>query len=217
MQKPPPMIVPLTPEATPNPLPHLLHRALPAQDDGGRSDPQLNQKPGPHVVSVIRDKGVDPHRNPMFGLLVKDDSDLAGLLAYSLYKLSKREWLNAFTAAHEREPNGDEMRAFILGEQTARRIASYRRQAEDALAGRAPEPERANQSQTERPRMETILQQFARGSAGAALRAPEPSAAAMQKPQPNLRTMGGYLLILLALVGLLALMVNYAKSSFFAQ
>ncbi|MBY0612885.1 MAG: hypothetical protein K2P80_11955 [Beijerinckiaceae bacterium] len=207
------MIVPLTPEATPTPLP----RSLPPQDDSGQSDARVNPEPGPHVVSVMRDKSVDPHRNPMFELLVKDDSDLAGLLAYALYKLSKREWLNAFIAAHEREPNGDEMRAFILGEQTARRISSYRRQAEDALAGRAPEPQTQDHRQTERPRMETILQQFARGTGSVALRAPEPAAAAMQKPQSNLRTMGGYLLILLALVGLLALMVNYAKSSFFVQ
>lgn len=189
--------------------------AAPAARPAPQDAVQQTQAP---VVSAFRDKPGDPHRNPMFGLLVKDDRDLTGLLAYSFYKLTKREWLTAFAAANDREPSADEIRAFILGEQTGRRIAGYRRQAEDALAGRAPEAGAPHQPPLERPRMETILQQFARNP-GEPLRAPEPTPAApaATPPQPGLKKIAGYLLLLLLLVGLLALVVNYAKTSFFAQ
>ncbi len=72
-------------------------------------------------------------RNPLFELLVKDESDVAGLLAYSLYKQTKRDWLIAYQATHGRDPVAAETAAFILAERLPRRIATYRRLAEDML------------------------------------------------------------------------------------
>jgi hypothetical protein len=72
-------------------------------------------------------------RNPIFELLVQSESDLTGLLAYSLYKQNKRDWLIAFRATHGRDPEAAETEAFILGERLPRRTATYRRLAEDML------------------------------------------------------------------------------------
>lgn len=71
--------------------------------------------------------------NPMFSLLVRDDDDMVGLVAYALYKQSKRDWMIAFADRADRPPNPDEMQAYILGERTDRRVATYRRLAQDAL------------------------------------------------------------------------------------
>jgi hypothetical protein len=71
--------------------------------------------------------------NPLFGLLVQGERDVAGLLAYSLYKQNKRDWLIAFEATHGREPTEDESAAFILGERIPRRLQTYRLLAEDML------------------------------------------------------------------------------------
>jgi hypothetical protein len=72
-------------------------------------------------------------RNPIYDLLVQGETDVIGLLAYSLYKQNKRDWLIAFQATHGRDPGGAETDAFILGERIPRRIATYRRLAEDML------------------------------------------------------------------------------------
>ncbi|MGL4243172.1 MAG: hypothetical protein ACRCTI_18820, partial [Beijerinckiaceae bacterium] len=76
--------------------------------------------------------------NPMFGLLVENDDDVAGLLAYGLYKQNKRDWLLAHRARAGREPTSAELEAFILGERIPRRVTTYRRLALDMLAGERP-------------------------------------------------------------------------------
>lgn len=82
----------------------------------------------------------DPdERNNVFGQLVTDDSDIAGLVAYSIYKQNKLDWLTAFEKAKGRVPNGDELASYIIGEGTPRRIATYRHLAEATLAGNGPE------------------------------------------------------------------------------
>jgi hypothetical protein len=72
-------------------------------------------------------------RNPMFGLLVQNESDVTGLLAYALYKQNKRDWLMAFQATHGRDPDTIQTEAFVLGERLPRRTATYRRLAGDLL------------------------------------------------------------------------------------
>ncbi len=93
-------------------------------------------------MSVSDSLPAEARRNPLFELLVKDESDVTGLLAYSLYKQNKRDWLIAFLATHGRDPDGHETAAFILAERLPRRIATYRRLAEDLLRrgdGQRPE------------------------------------------------------------------------------
>ena len=86
----------------------------------------------PAAISQARNAPEDL-RNPMFELLVQNESDISGLLAYALYKQNKRDWLIAFQAAHGRMPDSAEAEAFILGERIPRRTATYRKLAEDML------------------------------------------------------------------------------------
>ncbi len=80
-------------------------------------------------------------RNGVFGHLVRDDGDIAGLVAYSIYKQNKLDWLRAFEAAEGRVPDQAEMSAYIIGEGTPRRLATYRHLAEATLAGNGPDVE----------------------------------------------------------------------------
>ena len=78
-------------------------------------------------------------RNSVFGQLVKDDGDIAGLVAYSIYKQNKLDWLRAFEQAKGRAPDETELASYIIGEGTPRRLATYRHLAEATLAGNGPE------------------------------------------------------------------------------
>jgi hypothetical protein len=78
-------------------------------------------------------------RNGVFRQLVSDDADIAGLVAYSIYKQNKLDWLKAFEQAKGRTPTADELAAYIIGEGTPRRLATYRHLAEATLAGNGPE------------------------------------------------------------------------------
>ena len=69
----------------------------------------------------------------MFELLVQSDNDVTGLLAYALSKQNKRDWLMAFQVAQGRDPNAEEMAAFLLGERLQSRVATYRLSAEKLL------------------------------------------------------------------------------------
>ena len=78
-------------------------------------------------------------RNPIFDALVgPDEEDVAGLVAYSIYKQNKRAWLDDFVKTTARAPSEAETRSYIIGESTERRIATYRRLAASTLAGDAP-------------------------------------------------------------------------------
>lgn len=78
-------------------------------------------------------------RITVFGSLVTADDDIVGLVAYSIYKQHENDWLIAFRKAKGRDPNEAESSAFIIGEGTARRLATYRHLAEATLAGRGPQ------------------------------------------------------------------------------
>ncbi|GEM_PF-1275463 len=81
----------------------------------------------------------DAERNPIFASLVKEDGDIVGLVAYSIYKQNKLDWLLAFKKARSRPPNEAEQAAYIIGENTPRRVAIYRHLADATLSGRGPE------------------------------------------------------------------------------
>ncbi len=82
---------------------------------------------------------VSGERDSVFRQLVKQDSDIAGLVAYSIYKQNKLDWLNAFEQWKGRAPNADELAAYTIGEGTPRRLVTYRHLAEAMLAGHGPE------------------------------------------------------------------------------
>jgi hypothetical protein len=73
-------------------------------------------------------------RNSIFKRLVTADDDVVGLVAYSLYKQSKLDWIGAFEQDRGRVPNDGELGSYIIGEGTARRLGTYRHLAETALA-----------------------------------------------------------------------------------
>jgi hypothetical protein len=75
-----------------------------------------------------------PDQDPVFEKLVTDDKDLPGLLAYSLYCLTRRDWTAGFHKKHQRPPTETEIDIFMTGETTERRIADYRTLAEKKLA-----------------------------------------------------------------------------------
>jgi hypothetical protein len=82
-----------------------------------------------------------PEHNPVFSLLVQNEADTTGLLAYALYKQNKRDWLIAHHGRVGREPTSAELDAYILGESIPRRIATYRQLADDMLTvGSSPAP-----------------------------------------------------------------------------
>jgi hypothetical protein len=90
----------------------------------------------------LRD-GAEAERNPIFDALATPDDDVVGLVAYSLYKQNKRAWLDDFIKATGRAPSEAEMRAYIIGESTERRLNTYRRLAAATLA-EGPYPAAAN-------------------------------------------------------------------------
>jgi hypothetical protein len=81
----------------------------------------------------------EAEHNTIFDNLVKVEGEVAGLVAYSIYKQNKRAWLHDFIKASGRPPNEAESRAYIIGESTERRLATYRHLAAATLAGQGPE------------------------------------------------------------------------------
>jgi hypothetical protein len=92
----------------------------------------------PRVAEVLQAEAqAQPERNPVFALLVQNETDTTGLLAYALYKQNKRDWLIAHHDRVSRDPTPAELESYITGESIPRRIATYRRLAEDMLASDA--------------------------------------------------------------------------------
>jgi hypothetical protein len=81
----------------------------------------------------------EPERNTIFDSLVRVEGEVAGLVAYSIYKQNKRAWLNDFQKIVGRPPTEAETRAYIIGESTDRRLATYRHLAQATLTGQGPE------------------------------------------------------------------------------
>jgi len=94
---------------------------------------------GPAAADVHEENTGEAERNPIFDALVTPDEDVAGLVAYSLYKQNKRAWLEDFIKATGRAPTDAETRAYIIGERTERRLNTYRHLAASTLAGQRPQ------------------------------------------------------------------------------
>ncbi len=188
----------------------------------------------PVIRPLSEDQKLASAQNPIFDGLVKDDRDLIGLVSYSLYKISKREWITAFQSRQGRDPVHDEVQAYITGEQTARRLATYRRMAEDALAGRPPvrDPSEVGVNLIQpRPKMATNAAGSNLGMplasndteagvlpGGMAMSLTDGAKTVLKLPrETNMKLLLRYLVVLGILVGLLALSVNYAKFALFGK
>jgi hypothetical protein len=108
----------------------------------------------------------DGERNAVFGNLVTGDNDIVGLVAYSIYKQNKHDWLIAFEKAKGRGPNDDEAQCYIIGESTPRRLSTYRHLAQATLDGRGPEVTGAPSSESFTQRGYAIARRNNAASAG---------------------------------------------------
>jgi hypothetical protein len=84
-------------------------------------------------------EAIESEHNTIFDSLVKVEGEVSGLVAYSIYKQNKRAWLQDFLKATGRPPTEAESRAYIIGESTERRLATYRHLAAATLAGHGPD------------------------------------------------------------------------------
>lgn len=106
--------------------------------EGGEQAPPLRPReagdlsPDPAIV--------DPaEHNVVFTSLVTGDDDIVGLVAYSIYKQNKYDWLQAYGRLEGRMPEPAEVHSYLLGESTPRRLATYRHLAQAVLDGRGAE------------------------------------------------------------------------------
>lgn len=72
--------------------------------------------------------------NSMLEALVYGDNDLIGLVAYAMHEVNRRDWCTAYEQANSKPPSDTELRAYLVGERLERRLDTYRRLAEDAIA-----------------------------------------------------------------------------------
>jgi hypothetical protein len=93
----------------------------------------------PAMADAPPANAAEAERNPIFDALVGPNEDVAGLVAYSLYKQNKRSWLEDFIKVVGRAPTEAESRAYIIGESTERRLNTYRHLAAATLAGQRPQ------------------------------------------------------------------------------
>jgi hypothetical protein len=119
----------------------MEHEAPASQDPGTHAAPRPMSLPraAERLPPAISASSVDGERTGVFTSLVREDSDISGLVAYSIYKQNKLDWLQAFEALKGRAPNEAELAAYIIGESTPRRLATYRHLAESTLAGNGPD------------------------------------------------------------------------------
>jgi hypothetical protein len=93
--------------------------------------------PKPQPISTAAAATEESERNPIFDSLVGPEGEIAGLVAYSIYKQNKRAWLDDFIKATGRTPTEAETRSYIIGESTERRLATYRQLAAATLGGQS--------------------------------------------------------------------------------
>jgi hypothetical protein len=112
-----------------------------ASEASSKSDKTVTELKRADEPMALTDSGSDASgdRNTVFGSLVTEDSDVVGLVAYSIYKQNKHDFLVAFSKTRGREPNEAEMAAYTMGESTPRRLAIYRHLAQATLDGRGPD------------------------------------------------------------------------------
>ncbi len=156
----------------------------------------------PRVTDPVPPAEASSEPNAMFRLLVENEDDVTGLLAYGLYKQNKRDWLIAHQAGSGRAPTQAELDAFILGERIPRRVATYRRLAEDMLAART----RGQAEKPSRPILEGLMTPPANDATSAAAA----MASAARKP-----ITWRYIAFLLAMLVAMAIIFRLAASWLF--
>jgi hypothetical protein len=78
----------------------------------------------------------EPRYNRIYEKLVTAEDDVAGMIAYALYKQSKREWLRNFEAEHRARPSPSDIDAYVLA-YTKYEFERLRSQADSILSAYA--------------------------------------------------------------------------------
>ncbi|HKS14027.1 MAG TPA: hypothetical protein VJS90_13425 [Pseudomonas sp.] len=73
--------------------------------------------------------------NYIYATLVQDEQDILGIIAYSLYKRQKIEYVQAFKTRHGREPTDDDLAPFHDVSNSVTQLESYRNQASQLAQG----------------------------------------------------------------------------------
>jgi len=74
------------------------------------------------------------NRHQTFTKLVTSDKDFVGMVAYTIYKNEKLDWIAQFKAQNSnREPTEDELKQFNLTTDSDLRIQQYRQMAETSV------------------------------------------------------------------------------------
>ncbi|MCE0959016.1 hypothetical protein [Pseudomonas putida] len=73
--------------------------------------------------------------NHIYSVLVENEQDTLGIIAYSLYKRQKIEFIQAFKTKHDREPKDEDLAPFHDVSNSATQIESYRNQASQLAQG----------------------------------------------------------------------------------
>ncbi|MFK5666341.1 hypothetical protein ACI2OW_10630 [Pseudomonas shirazica] len=73
--------------------------------------------------------------NHIYSVLVENEQDTLGIIAYSLYKRQKIEFIQAFKIKHDREPKDEDLAPFHDVSNSPSQIESYRNQASQLAQG----------------------------------------------------------------------------------
>ncbi|MCZ8373771.1 MAG: hypothetical protein O9342_00230 [Beijerinckiaceae bacterium] len=80
---------------------------------------------------------VDGYYNPVFQRLVDAEGEhfslTRGMVAYGIYKLGKREWIQSFVAEKGRRPTPEEVRGYAEAMQTETQLGNLRSRADQVL------------------------------------------------------------------------------------
>jgi hypothetical protein len=74
-------------------------------------------------------------RPDVFSHLIEGENDLIGIVAYSIYKQEKRDWLMRWEATHGEPPTAGQVEAFVLANLTEGQKQRYRIAAQSVLDG----------------------------------------------------------------------------------
>ena len=129
-----------SPKKAPGDSPVAAHKAADPPRILATKPVEAAADPAERVAAALRSitpasaPRADTRVNPLLEKLVYGDNDLVGLVAYAMHEVNRRDWRAAYETTHGRSPSEAEFNAYLVGEQLERRLETYRRLAEDAIA-----------------------------------------------------------------------------------
>lgn len=85
------------------------------------------------MPELLARANIQMSRHQTFTKLVTDDKDFVGMVAYTIYKKEKLDWIEQFKVLHGDEPSENELKQFTLASDSPLRIQQYREIAESRV------------------------------------------------------------------------------------